>query len=538
MAERNSCEPGENALPSMREGQSGLYDDLLKTPLPRGFLFGVSNSGFQVEGGFNGPGLPLNNWWEWEISGKAESSGRACSFWERPDEHLELAASLGLDAFRMSVEWARLQPATTNGTKSPPAWDEEAIRGYARIVRSIQRKGMQPVITLLHFTHPVWLGADLWLRADAADKFSRYCEVAAESLNKALIEDGGEPVRMWVTLNEPNALAMITYLLGRFPCGVKGVGKMARALDILFASHALAYDRLHDLYLRMGWGRPLVSYNTFCMNLYEADRIFADLLMARARGAEQGRLRSYGKDCRKRWVKRMRLPEGAATRNGMPGRMFEGAVRSLLGLTVTMEDFPATAAVVYSSDRPEKLDYLGLDIYDPLLRDFPKMPSLHEMRTGLSNVNMELWQEIHDPGVFGATVEAWSEGYEDLPVYILENGMCTRRHNGKDYPREDGLTRPAFLRAQLKEVARLLRRGIPLRGYFYWSLTDNYEWGSYEPRFGLYAYDYREGAILPQDCMGEDAGSEYASLVAAWKNADEAGGDKNRCWEAPDDCRF
>jgi len=497
----------------------GVLEQLRRTPLPEGFLFGVSSSGYQVEGGFNEPGCPLNNWWEWECANRVERSGRACSFWERPYEHIELASSLGLNAFRLGLEWSRLQPSTTPGTQPPPPWDGETLRGYARIIRMVQERGMLPVVTLLHFTHPAWLGRDFWLRADAAEVFARYCEEVAGGLNEALIGEGGEPVRLWITLNEPNALAAMTYLLGMFPSGKRGLRHMFRALDGMFAAHALAYDRLHDLHEERGWGRPLVSYNTFCLNVYELDRLFADLLRARGRGVKESELHSYGKRCRKLWTKGLRVPAGAETRNGMAGKLLEGGLKALAAWKMGMDDFPATCAAVYSSRREEKMDYLGLDVYDPLLRDYPRWPSLQELRTGLANLNMELWQQVHDPGVFGATVKAWALGHEDLPIYILENGMCTRRYRGNDWEREDGLNRTLFLRRQLAEVARLLRDGLPLRGYFYWSLTDNYEWGSYQPRFGLFAYDYEAGAILPRDCLGDDAGAAYGRLIEALRGS-------------------
>ena len=136
-------------------------------PLPDGFLFGVATAGFQIEGGFNGPGQPANNWLAWEQVGRVTPSGDAVDFWRRPEEALDRAAALGCDSFRLGVEWARVQPG-------PGVVDAAAVDRYVAIVEACVDRGLTPLVTLHHFTHPAWLGEDLWLRPDAVSRFAAW----------------------------------------------------------------------------------------------------------------------------------------------------------------------------------------------------------------------------------------------------------------------------------------------------------------------------------------------------------------------------
>jgi hypothetical protein len=118
-----------------------------RPPLPDGFRFGVATSAFQIEGGLNGPGEPANNWVCWEREGRVELSGIAVDFWNRYEEQLDLAAALGCDTFRLGLEWARIEP-------EEGAIDETALDRYAQILDACVERGLEPLITLNHFTRP------------------------------------------------------------------------------------------------------------------------------------------------------------------------------------------------------------------------------------------------------------------------------------------------------------------------------------------------------------------------------------------------
>ena len=161
--------------------------------LPDEFHFGVATAGFQVEGGFNGPGEPANNWLWWEMAGKVEPSGIAVNFWNRYEEMLDLVAAMGCDAFRFGIEWARVEPHQGE-------IDTGALDRYVDIAKACKERGLEPLVTLHHFTHPSWLGEDFWLMPDAAVMFSKWVELAAGRLK--------EHVSNWVTINEMNVIAM------------------------------------------------------------------------------------------------------------------------------------------------------------------------------------------------------------------------------------------------------------------------------------------------------------------------------------------
>src|SRR5580700_1715591 len=151
--------------PAKAPAKSAEADDLLG----EGFLVGVATSGFQIEGGFNGPDEPHNNWAGWEAMGRIERSGLACDFWRHPTEALDRAAALGCNAFRLSVVGACLKNKTGD-------FDQGALERYAEILSLCNERGLAPMVTLLHFSYPWWLGEEFWLRPGSPDIFVRHVE--------------------------------------------------------------------------------------------------------------------------------------------------------------------------------------------------------------------------------------------------------------------------------------------------------------------------------------------------------------------------
>ena len=133
-----------------------------------------------------------------------EPSGNAVGFWDRPEEALDRAAALGCDSFRLGVEWARVEPARA-------LVDDGALARYGAIVDGCTERGMEPLVTLHHFTHPAWLGEEFWLRPDSPERYLAWVETALAVL--------APRVRLWVTLNEINVVALGSWLLGLFPPG-------------------------------------------------------------------------------------------------------------------------------------------------------------------------------------------------------------------------------------------------------------------------------------------------------------------------------
>ena len=478
---------------------------LASLKLPPDFLFGVATAAYQIEGGLNGPGEPCNNWVDWERDGRVERAGRANDFWRAPEALLDRAAALGLNAFRLGLEWARLEPA-------PGRRDPAALRRYAEILLGCRSRGLEPVVTLQHFTHPVWTGESPWTRPDSdwfIDRFVAHVRSTVDGLCQALQTAGSRPLRTFVTLNEINVLPITTFLLGVFPPGgVADLGRAVLMLDRLARAHVLAYDALHDLYDQRGWPPPVVTTNNYSFGLYEIDRLVLDVLTARERGIGAHALDEDLARRRQSWNTHLeQAPRAAGSQ-----RWLERLLRPLLA-AVTRQGLPGTRAAVYTSPRARKLDAIALDYYDPFPECCLRWPG---RRAGLGRAWQplaSLWETPPNPdGLRWFLGRAADYG---LPILVMENGLCNERQGEQRAPRADGWSRSRYLRANLLAVAEAVADGLPLGGYFHWTLVDNYEWGSYRPRFGLLGRDDASGAVEETDSMGERSAQLYAELVAA-----------------------
>jgi beta-glucosidase len=176
---------------------------MVASGFPDGFRWGTATAAHQIEGGNTN-----NDWWRWEHtagSGVAEPSGDACDSWHRWGEDVEIVAGLGLDHYRFSLEWSRIEPA-------PGEWSVAALDHYKRICDALRERGVEPIVTFHHFTTPAWL-AELggWEKREAADRFGAFCHHSGSAL--------GDRIGRACTLNEPNVVATMGYVLGMFPPG-------------------------------------------------------------------------------------------------------------------------------------------------------------------------------------------------------------------------------------------------------------------------------------------------------------------------------
>jgi beta-glucosidase len=166
---------------------------------PPGFLWGAATSAHQTEGQNRN-----SDWWRSEQAGLVPyRSGDACDSWERWREDLQLLQQLGLNAYRMSVEWARIEPR-------PGYIDQAALEHYRQIVEAARSAGLEPIVTLHHFTNPVWISdAGGWSNPDVVGRFAEYTHHVADAF--------GELVRWWVTINEPTVFGLFGYVSGAWP---------------------------------------------------------------------------------------------------------------------------------------------------------------------------------------------------------------------------------------------------------------------------------------------------------------------------------
>jgi beta-glucosidase len=478
------------------------------SPLPDGFLWGVANAAYQVEGGFNAPRSPENNWARWESTGKAAPAGEAIRFWYEWPRHLDLAAGIGLTAFRMSIDWTRLQPRPGGGV------DEQAISRYADIIAGSRSRGLAPVITLHHFTHPAWLGPDPWLDGTGPPAFEAFVREAVPALGRALADRGHAPPGWWITLNEPNIFIFSSYVTGGLPhSGGIGPASFRRALDQMLVAHVRARRMIHAAYEGEGWPRPMVTYNTYCMTAYSLDRALMDIGVARALRLPRTAVRAALRDWRRgfeEWTDDLRGPvAGAADR----------LLQRLL-LPEPEEQLPGYVTALWDGDDAGH-DYVAIDYYVAPVAHYVRWPFGAGLRGRDVPVLAAFWETTIQPQGLRLFLHANQGSELPMPIMVAENGMATRARDGLRQSRADRWTRPAFLRAHLAELLQAARQGVGVVGYLHWTLADNYEWGSYEPRFGLYGVDRRLGPrLLSTDADGQDAAGTYGRIVGALRSAD------------------
>lgn len=487
---------------------------------------GVSTSAFQSEGDLDLPGRPRTNWYDAQQRGTHERIGHGVGLWRRFDEAARRCEALGLKLFRLTVEWARLRP-------DGPRLSRRAVEGYASRLMSLRARGMEPVVTLHHFTHPRWLGPDFWLRHDAHTLFAAHAVEALDALDAAL---GGAPVTRVLTINEPNMLALASYVAGVFPHGepslaegsALGIVRAWRALDAMLAGHALAYEGIRASRARRGMPPPDVSLNLNLIDLHGLGAGIFDLLRAPSLGVPIAGLDAWIEGRRARW--HAALFEGEA---GSPRARLAGALDRAWSRISPLSTLVRTCEALYGS-KVSPLDHLGIDLYDPYTaHQLRAAPALVEALAGFDLAGVmdaaqggvalaEPWAWAPAPEALVAMVRALNDGVPALPVDVVECGMSVERPAGEPRAREraDGLTRPAFLRAMLRAaLAARVAHEQPLRAWLHWTLVDNYELGRWSPRFGLWSLGdpsgERAGAWGARDAQGEDAAGVLGAFARA-----------------------
>jgi beta-glucosidase len=395
---------------------------------PSDFLWGVSTSAHQFEGG-----APASQWVDWEERGRIRSGhsrGSACGWWGSAEGDLKLCRELGLNAIRISVDWARIEPDEQH-------WNDEAIASYRKFLQSIRACGMRPLVTLHHFTHPLWfekLGG--FLNTASPEYFAAFAERIVLELSD-LCSD-------WLTFNEPNVYCAFGYVFGEFPPGQRyQLRDCATAFARMHSAHALAYQRIHRIQPKAS-----VGLATNWVEFKPATNSVSDRLLA------------YTYDA-----------------------AFNRSTFSLLSSGSLEFPFGALAPVV--PEAMQKVDFIGLNVYNRLHVRSPWDEAAR--RSGGLFVPDDAPQGDHGVELpYGeafpdAIVSAATE-YSQLgvPLYITENGVPDR---------EDRI-RPWLLVQSLRRTHDLIASGTDLRGYFHWSLVDNFEWSEgWTLRFGLYALD-------------------------------------------------
>jgi hypothetical protein len=275
----------------------------------------------------------------------------------------------------------------------------------------------------------------------------------------------------------------------------------------------------------------VVTTNNSSLSVYEFDRMLTDLLLARGAGVARDDLDAWITDRRQRHD-RMVPPSGVADRSirraaraGSPlGRTDRSPRRRGTGRTRPLLPRRAVDAV-YDSPHTRTLDVLGLDYYDPEVSRQLRLPGQRTVGGGAPG-SRQRGDRVPEPLGLARWLATQHELAPDLPLWVVENGLGQR--TGNDHPglRPDGWDRRRYLREHLGAVVAAVDAGIPVAGYWHRSLMDGYEWGSYEPRFGLYGVERNRGRSgwrwMETDAAGDDSAGTYRLLIAGLRSGDRS----------------
>src|SRR3989338_654717 len=197
---------------------------------PEGFKWGSATSAHQIEGNNH------NDWTEWE-KGRPEEfrSGKACDSYNRYEEDFDIAKQLNQNIHRFSIEWSRIEPEEGR-------FDFEAMKHYQRLVKSLRERGIEPMVTLWHFTNPIWFAEKGgWLNKKAPEYFTRYAKYVVDNLK--------DDVKLWITFNEAATIyAHYAYLKGLWPPHARNIFKISKLWKNLRKTHTLAYREIKKTY--------------------------------------------------------------------------------------------------------------------------------------------------------------------------------------------------------------------------------------------------------------------------------------------------
>ncbi len=378
---------------------------------PEGFLWGTASAAHQVEGNDRNC-----DWWEFEHEpgriANGDTSEIACDHYNRYREDFSLLRELGQGSHRLSIEWSRIEP-------SEGEFDARQIRHYRDVLGELREQGMEPMVTLHHFTNPLWfIKKGGWAASGSARAFLPYVHRVVDEL--------GDLVSLWCTLNEPNIYALNGWITGEFPPARRGdLASVYRVLANMRHAHELSY-----LAIKRRWPDSLVGLSHHKFLFLPASARRADRLAAQTAQLAVDR-----------WPV-------------APGRL-----RKVVEAT---SDFIGIAhyhgqLVAFDSGRPK----------DQFIRRF-NVPGVPVTDMGWSADPSWMRAVLGDLKRLGK------------PVYITENGMATT----------DDRVRARYIPDVLENVRLAIQDGVDVRGYFHWTNMDNFEWNrGYQAHFGLIAVD-------------------------------------------------
>ena len=394
---------------------------------PSGFLWGAATAAHQVEGDNTN-----SDWWDWEHrpdTAVPEPSGRACEHYSRYPDDVAILADLGLNTYRYSVEWARIEPAEGE-------FDEAQLTHYREMTETVRAAGLTPIVTLHHFTLPRWAAArGGWTSPEVPELFGRYC--------RRVVAELADVVDWWCTINEPGNVAVGGYL-GAFgwPPGTRDMASYDAAVRGLLRGHDLARDAVKSRRpdARVGATHGMQEWESNAAGrapMRRARQMFEDVFLAAAGDDDYIGVQTY-----------TRVPVELPAVVGLPAWLVAnvGPIRSRVLPAVLRQSVRGAMSAAQTDDgiRRTQMGY--------------------EFR----------------PEAIAATLRRAAALHPGKDLVVTEHGIATA----------DDDERVEFVERGLASVADVMDEGVPVRGYLYWSLLDNFEWAyGYGPTFGLVGVD-------------------------------------------------
>ncbi|WP_151737591.1 GH1 family beta-glucosidase [Paenibacillus tengchongensis] len=425
---------------------------------PRDFVWGAATAAYQIEGAYEEDGRGLSIWDTFaRVPGKVwngDNGDTACDSYHRYREDIALMKELGIKAYRFSIAWPRIYPQGT-GEVNP-----RGIQYYHDFVDTLIENGIEPVCTLYHWDLPQALEErGGWRSRETIDAFARYSET--------LFREYGGKIKHWYTINEPWCASFLSHYYGEHAPGDKDLQTAVNVAHHLLVAHGRAVRAFREL-----GAEGLIGYapNATWMEPY-SNRAEDRAACERQNG----------------WFIEWFMDP-----------VFKGEYPAFL-----VEWFKQAGAELHIENGDmelisERIDMLGLNYYNGSVARFDDNGGLMQIRTvDVGYEHTDIGWPIYPQGFYNV-LNRIRGLYGDIPVYITENGACYN-----DEPEAGAVAdqkRIDYIHKHLIQLDRAILSGIPVKGYFSWSLMDNFEWAyGYSMRFGLIHVDYKTLARTPKD---------------------------------------
>lgn len=416
---------------------------------PANFLWGTAASAYQIEGAWDEDGKGLSIWDIFSHKpGKTHQGATgdvATDHYHRWPEDVQIMAELGLKAYRFSVSWTRILPEGQGKV------NQAGLDFYSRLVDALLEKGIEPVPTLFHYDLPLALHqAGGWPRRETAQAFGEYAAVVGQRL--------GDRAKYWITHNEPFVTALVGYLTGEHAPGKRNPWLALRAAHNLLLSHGYAVEAL-----RAAISRP--AQIGIALNLSPT------------------------------------YPATDSPKDQMAADRYDGEMNRMFLDPLLKGTYPEDVVRMFGPFFPKiapgdlktistPMDFVGINYYTRLVAKYDwKVPILRGMPIQPAGSDYSPMWEIYPPGIYDLLTRVWRD-YRPQSIIVTENGVPVHDEVDAEGKVCDE-ARIRYLRDHLVQVHRAVEEGLPIQGYFVWSLLDNFEWKlGYQMRFGLVHVDY------------------------------------------------